>query len=130
MAKILVVDDERDVAQLMRMLLERDGHAVTEAHNGEEALQKVGLLPPPDGAPALTPDLIILDVMMPVMDGYTVCARLREDDRTRAIPLIILTARSEMKDAFEMEPNVASYISKPFDPKLLRDLVTGMLAKA
>lgn len=126
MAHILVVDDERDVVTLIKFLLEKDGHTVTEAYNGLEALQKVGLSPL-EGAAPITPDLIVLDVMMPIIDGYTVASKLAENNRTRAIPLIVLTAKGEMRDLFELSPNVAAYIEKPFDPKTLRELITGML---
>lgn len=126
MAHIMIVDDERDVVMLIKFVLEKDGHTTTEAFNGLEALQKVGLVPH-DGAVPIKPDLVILDVMMPVMDGYTVAAKLADDNRTRAIPLIVLTAKGEMRDLFELSPNVAAYIEKPFDPKTLRELITGML---
>lgn len=121
MARIMVVDDERDVVTLVRFMLEKDGHQVTEAYNGEEALDKLS-----KGEP---PQLIILDVMMPVMDGYTLSSRLADDDRTRGIPLLVLTAKGDMRDLFELAPNVAAYIEKPFDPKTLRELVYGMLKR-
>lgn len=124
MARILVVDDERDVVTLIKFLLEKDGHHINEAYNGAEALEKLGVEPP--SAEVELPDLVILDVMMPVLDGYTAAARLAENPRTRAIPLLVLTAKGEMKDVFQLSPNVASYIEKPFDPKDLRDLIAGM----
>lgn len=126
MARILVIDDERDVVTLIKFLLEKDGHQITEAYNGAEALARLGVEPKAEGV--TFPDLIIMDVMMPVLDGYATATRLREDPTTRAIPLIILTAKGQMKELFEMAPNVAAYIEKPFDPKNLRELVTGMLA--
>jgi CheY-like chemotaxis protein len=125
-AKILVVDDERDIATLIRFLLEQDGHAVTEAHDGLEALAKLGIEP---WSEAPMPDLIIIDVMMPQMDGYSVASRLLEDSRTRAIPLLVLTAK-DMKDLFHQSPNVAAYIEKPFDPTHLRELILGMFPPA
>ena len=125
MAHIMIVDDERDVATLIRFLLEKDGHTVTEAHNGTEALEKLGVDPP--SAEGVAPNLIILDVMMPVMDGYTVCTRLAGDPKTSAIPVLVLTAKGATRDLFAHSPNVASHIEKPFDPKHLRDLVSGML---
>jgi CheY-like chemotaxis protein len=94
MARVLVVDDERDVVELVKFLLERDGHKVIEAYNGREALEK---------AYAELPDLIILDIMMPEMDGYTVNARLTE---------------------------TAFYMEKPFDPKHLREKIQEVLSKA
>ncbi len=121
MAKVLVVDDERDVVELIKFLLERDNHKVVEAFNGREALEK---------AFAELPDLIILDIMMPEMDGYTVNARLTENESTRRIPVIILTAKGQMRDVFEMATNVAFYMEKPFDPKHLREKITEVLNKA
>ncbi len=126
MARILVVDDERDVVTLIKFLLEKDGHAITEAFHGAEALAAVGVEPSKPDLPL--PDLVIMDVMMPVMDGYTAAMRLRENPATRPIPLIVLTAKGQMRDLFEMAPNVAGYIEKPFDPKRLRELVAGALS--
>ena len=126
MAHIMVIDDERDVVTLIKFLLEKDGHKVTEAYHGEEALEKLGLEPKRAGVEL--PGLIVCDVMMPVMDGYTTPTRLRENPMTRPIPLVILTAKGQMRELFEMAPNVAAYIEKPFDPKALRDLVAGMLS--
>jgi len=121
MARVLVVDDERDVVELVKFLLERDGHKVIEAFNGREALEK---------AYAELPDLIILDIMMPEMDGYTVNARLTETESTKHIPVIILTAKGQMRDVFEMASNVAFYMEKPFDPKHLREKILEVLSKA
>jgi CheY-like chemotaxis protein len=127
MAHIMIIDDERDVVTLIKFLLEKDGHKVTEAYQGAEALAKLGIAPKADGADI--PDLIILDVLMPVMDGYTVCSRLAGEAKTRAVPVLILTAKGATKDLFTLSPNVAAHIEKPFDPKQLRELVTGMLTK-
>ncbi len=121
MAKVLVVDDERDVVELIKFLLERDNHRVVEAFNGREALEK---------AFAELPDLIVLDIMMPEMDGYTVNARLTENEATRRIPVIILTAKGQMRDVFEMASNVAFYMEKPFDPKHLREKIHEVLSRA
>lgn len=123
MANILIVDDEPDVVTLIKYLLEKDGHSIQTAHNGEEALGVLGLA-------AALPDLIILDVMMPVMDGYTLSTKLQENPKTRGVPLLVLTAKGQARDIFEMSPNVATYIDKPFDPKHLRDLIQGMLSSA
>jgi CheY-like chemotaxis protein len=117
----MIVDDEADVVTLLKFLLMKDGHAVTSACNGEDALGKLG-------ADAELPDLIVMDVMMPVMDGYALSAKLAQDARTRAIPVIVLTAKGEMRDLFHYAPNVAAYIDKPFDPKTLRDLIASMVA--
>ena len=126
MARILLVDDERDVVTLIKFMLEKDGHAVFPAYDGAQALAKAGIEPRDETA--VCPDIVILDVMMPVLDGYAVCSRLHEDPRTRAVPVIVLTAKGETKDLFNATPNVAAHVEKPFDPKVLRELVAGMLA--
>src|SRR3989338_157882 len=119
MAKEMVVDDENDVVELIKFMLEKDGHQVVTASNGQEALDKVE---------ATMPELIILDIMMPEMDGYTVNTRLQEKDETRTIPVIILTAKGQMKDLFELGSNVVAFIEKPFDPRGLRDKIREILA--
>lgn len=118
MAKILVVDDEKDVVELLSFLLKKDGYQVVSAHNGIEALEKVD---------SEKPDLVLLDVMMPEMDGYTVQTKLMENPATRDIPVIILTAKGQLKDVFAMSSNVAAYMAKPFDPKLLRQKIEESL---
>ena len=121
----MVVDDEKDVVTLIRFLLEKDGHEVIEAYHGADALAKLGVEPKTEGV--ALPDLIILDVMMPIMDGFATATHLREHPATRPVPLVVLTAKGQMRELFEMAPNVAAYIEKPFDPKNLRDLIAGML---
>jgi CheY-like chemotaxis protein len=110
-AKILVVDDEKDVVELLKFLLEKDGYQVLTAFNGKEALAMVQ---------QTRPDLILLDVMMPEMDGYTVQTQLLDNPNTRSIPIIILTAKGQLRDVFAMSANVKAYMEKPFDPKTLR----------
>ena len=126
MAKILIVDDEPEIVTLLKFVLERDGHKIDEAGNGLIALERLGIDPPSDKT--AMPDLIILDVMMPVMDGYTLNIRLQKEEKTRAIPILVLTAKGQkMRELFEMAPNVAAYVQKPFDPKVLRELISGIL---
>ena len=125
MARLLIADDEQDIATMLKILLEKDGHSVALAHDGAEALAALGL--EPEDARARLPDAAILDVMMPRVDGYAVCARMFESERTRAVPVIMLTARGAMKDLHARTPNVAAHLDKPFDPKALRDLLAEML---
>jgi len=127
MASILVVDDERDVVELINFILTKDGHEVIQAYNGREALEITGLLP--FDKPAVRPDLVILDIMMPDIDGYTVQNKMMENDNTRSIPIVILTAKGQMKELFGMASNVAAYLEKPFDPKILRDKVKQLTNK-
>lgn len=126
MAAILVVDDEPEIVTLLSFVLEADGHAVSSAGHGVDALEKLGVEPPKPELPV--PDLIVLDIMMPVMDGYELNQRLQTNPRTAGIPILVLTAKGQkMRDLFEMAPNVAAYVQKPFDPKMLRELISGIL---
>ncbi|MBI1979245.1 MAG: response regulator [Elusimicrobia bacterium] len=120
MPRVMVVDDENDVVELIKFMLEKDGNQVISASNGLEALEKVEVV---------KPDLIILDIMMPEMDGYTVNNRLMEKEETRTIPVIILTAKGQMRDLFELGTNVVAFLEKPFDPRGLRDKVRELLNK-
>ena len=127
MPAILVVDDEPDIVTLLRFALEKEGYTVAEAGNGQIALERLGL--EPVKADAALPDLIVLDIMMPVMDGYQLNMRLQNEPRAKDIPILVLTAKGQkMRDLFEMAPNVAAYVQKPFDPKMLRELIAGILA--
>lgn len=124
----MVVDDEPDIVKLLRFVLEKDGYTVTEASNGQVAMERLGMAPPHPDAPL--PDLLILDIMMPVMDGYTLNMKLQANLRTKNIPILVLTAKGQkMRDLFEMAPNVAAYVQKPFDPKMLRELISGIIAE-
>lgn len=120
MANILAVDDDKDVLELVSFLLEKDGHKVTQARDGQSCLDHVNLE---------RPDLIVLDVMMPVMDGYTVFTRLAENDDTRDIPILMLTAKGQMRDVFQMSSNVKGYVEKPFEPDTLREKVKTILSR-
>ncbi len=126
MAKILIVDDEEHIVALMRFILEKSGHAVTAAGNGQEALRLLGVDPADAGA--ALPDLVILDVMMPIMDGYTAAIAIRNCARTAALPLLVVTAKGDMRHLFEAIPSVAGFFEKPFDPKNLRDVVSKATA--
>jgi two-component system alkaline phosphatase synthesis response regulator PhoP len=110
--KILIVDDEEDLVETVRFPLEMEGYHVLVSHNGEEAL---------DQARKENPDLILLDLMLPKVDGYKVCHRLKSDDRYKHIPILMLTAKSQEKDmVLGMETGANEYITKPFD---IRDLL-------
>lgn len=124
--RILVVDDEPDIVALLTAVLEKEGYSIFSAGNGQIALERLGLAP---GEPAAAkPDLIVLDIMMPVMDGYQLNMRLQSEPRAKDIPILVLTAKGQkMRDLFEMAPNVAAYVQKPFDPKMLRELIAGII---
>ena len=110
----------------MRFILEKAGHQVAEAHNGLEALASLGIEPPDPNA--VLPDLILLDIMMPVMDGHTAAVRIRADPRTAQVPIIIVTAKGDVRSLFRSVPSVVAYFTKPFDPKSLREAVANALA--
>lgn len=116
----MIVDDESDVVELIKFMLEKDGHEIVSASNGIQCLEKVE---------ESKPDLIILDIMMPEMDGYTVNTRLQEKEETRSIPVIVLTAKGQMRDLFALGSNIVAFMEKPFDPKGLRDKIRKLLVK-
>ena len=127
--KILIVDDESEIRTLLRFVLEKDGYEVSEANNGKVALEALGV--DPINAQAQVPDLMILDIMMPVMDGFTANKKMQENDRCKNVPIVVLTARGQtMRELFEVAPNVASYMQKPFEPKILRELVAKIIGEA
>lgn len=126
MAKLLIVDDEPSLVLLMRTVLEKVGHTVTEAGNGQEALVKLGISP--ENPSAELPELILLDVMMPILDGLGVAAALREHPRAGRIPILIVTAKGDMRPLFEAMPQVAGFFQKPFTPAGLREAVERAVA--
>src|SRR5690349_13335631 len=111
--KILAVDDERSIVRLIQVNLERRGYQVSMAFDGKQALEKIQ---------AERPDLILLDVMMPYMDGFEVLRWLKQDPDTRNIPVIMLTAKASDADVFMgWSSGVDCYLTKPFNPvELLR----------
>ena len=116
---VLVADDDPDILALVRFRLERDGYEVLSAPDGEAAL---------DLALARTPDLALLDVMMPRLDGYEVTRRLRQHGPTTAIPIILLTARVQEPDVeLGMQAGADDYVTKPFSPQALGERVQAAL---
>jgi DNA-binding response OmpR family regulator len=103
--KILVVDDEQQLALAMKIRLQAKGYQVVMAHDGRQAME---------AAQQERPDLILLDVLMPVMDGYSCVRELNNKFGRGKIPVIVLTARDRMKDLFELE-GIEDYVVKPFD---------------
>jgi two-component system, OmpR family, phosphate regulon response regulator PhoB len=116
---VLVADDDPDILALVRFRLERDGYEVLSAPDGETAL---------DLALARTPDLAVLDVMMPRLDGYEVTRRLREHGPTTGIPIILLTARVQEPDRERgFEAGADDYVTKPFSPQALGERIQAAL---
>ncbi len=121
MAKILVVDDEPDAVELIEFNLRNAGFEVITAADGAEALRK---------ARATLPDLILLDVMLPEVDGLAVCKLLRHDPNTTAIPIIMLTAKAaEIDRVVGLELGADDYVTKPFSPRELVLRVKGLLRR-
>src|SRR2546423_10568970 len=119
-ARILVADADPVIVRLLQVNFKLEGYDVETAAHGEEAIQK---------ARDVHPELILLDVMMPGLDGWEVCRRLKEDDGTAGIPVIFLSARAQEEDRKRgLELGVVEYVTKPFDPGDLVGLVARILA--
>ncbi len=116
---ILVVDDEKNIVQLMRLYLNKEGYRVEAAYDGAQALDK---------ARTVRPDLVVLDIMMPELDGLAVCKELR---KTSNVPIIILTARGDDVDRIVgLELGADDYVTKPFNPRELVARVKAVLRRA
>ena len=121
MPHILVVDDEEDLQELLKYNLSKDGYRVSCVGTGEEALKFAKRQPP---------DLVVLDLMLPAVDGLEVCRRLKGDPKTRDVPIIMLTAKSEEGDVVAgLERGADDYIAKPFSPRVLSARVKAMLRR-
>ena len=120
MTKILVVDDDQSIVELLRALLSKHGYEVCIARDGKEGLA---------AARQEKPELIILDVMMPELDGFTVSGLLFQDPVMRLIPVLILTAKEGTRNIFELVPNVRLYMQKPFDPPELLNNIQKLLGQ-
>jgi two-component system alkaline phosphatase synthesis response regulator PhoP len=119
--KILIVDDEADLVETVRFPLEMEGFSVLVSYNGEDGLSQ---------ARREKPDLILLDLMLPKLDGYKVCRLLKFDERYKNIPILMLTAKTQEKDkALGLETGANEYITKPFDLEKLVEKVKGYLNK-
>jgi two-component system phosphate regulon response regulator PhoB len=119
--KILVVDDEPEAVELLEFNLKQAGYGVTTAGDGSEALKK---------ARTQTPDLIVLDVMLPEMDGFEICKSLRLDSATVKIPIIMLTAKAaEIDRVLGLELGADDYLTKPFSPRELLLRIKKILAR-
>lgn len=118
--KILLADDEEDVKTVLRMFLETKGYAVCTAFDGLDAI---------DQARNEKPDLILLDIMMPLIDGFEVCKKLKADPMTAKIPVVMLSANSHAESVQKgLDVGAAEYLVKPFEPEQLIKLLDKMLA--
>ena len=120
--RVLIVEDEPDIRDLLAFHLEREGYHVTRSRTGADALRQVRARPP---------DLILLDLMLPELGGLDVCRRLRQDPRTASVPIVMLTARGEEVDRIlGLELGADDYIVKPFSPKEVVARVRAVLRRA
>lgn len=119
MGRVLVIDDEPDVLLLCRVNLRFAGHDVLEAQDGEHGIAD---------AVAERPDAIVLDLMLPNLDGYEVLRVLRDDERTRDLPVLILTAKVQLEDHRRcLQLGADAFLTKPFSPEVLSDAVHDVL---
>lgn len=119
---MLVIEDEPDIRDLLAFHLEREGYTVTKSVTGAEGLRL---------ARATPPDLILLDLMLPEMDGFEVCRRLRQDPVTHAVPLVMLTARGDEVDrVLGLELGADDYVVKPFSPREVVARVRAVLRRS
>ncbi|MEI6831802.1 MAG: response regulator [Candidatus Omnitrophota bacterium] len=115
--RILVVDDEIDLVEMLSIRLEANDYEVFAAYDGQEGLDK---------ARTLKPDLIILDLMLPKLDGFKVCRMLKFDEKYKQIPIILFTARAQESDVkLGKEVGADAYVTKPFEP----DILLGKIAE-
>jgi len=118
--RILIADDETVVRLIVRRILDRD-YIVLEATNGEEAVEI---------AKGQKPDLILMDLIMPKMDGYTACSEIKADQATKGIPVVILTAVGhELNKKYAMEMGAEGYLTKPINAQELIDRITPLLSE-
>lgn len=117
---ILLVDDEPDVLFVLKMALQKRGYRVEEASNGLEALEK---------APVVRPDAIVMDIMMPKLDGLSTTERLKQSPQTQSIPVFIITGKGHLKELMDVRQdlNVACYLEKPFPVSALVDKLKEVL---
>ena len=116
---VLIVEDDRNIAELLQLYLEKEGYAVTVANDGGQGLSKFR---------AIKPDLVLLDVMMPVMDGWSVCRAIRSESQT---PVIMLTAKGETDDKVNgLKLGADDYITKPFEMKEVLARIEAVLRRA
>ncbi len=116
---VLIVEDDRNISELLQMYLEKEGYSVTTAFDGGQGLQKFR---------AIGPDLVLLDVMMPVMDGWAVCKAIRNESQT---PVIMLTAKGETDDKVAgLKSGADDYITKPFEMKEVLARIEAVLRRA
>jgi two-component system phosphate regulon response regulator PhoB len=120
--RILIIEDERPLTDVLSYKLEREGYETSVAHDGQVGLRKAQTMPP---------DIIILDLMLPVVDGLEVCRQLRADERTRSVPILMLTAKAEETDqVVGFSLGADDYVTKPFSVKVLIQRIKALQRRA
>jgi len=118
--KVMVIDDEPEMLNLVKFTLERAGYEVGTCDNGRQAWDAIN---------QFKPDLLILDVMLPGIDGYSLQVKLAQESSTKEMPIIVLTSLEPAKTLFQKFPQVASFMTKPFNPEELLENVRLALAR-
>ncbi|PIU83730.1 MAG: two-component system response regulator [Elusimicrobia bacterium CG06_land_8_20_14_3_00_38_11] len=120
--KILVVDDEKDIVEVISMYLEREDYEPLAAYDGQEALQKIILQ---------QPDLVVLDIMMPKLDGHSLNIKLKENPETKDIPVIVMTGKGHLREIITARKDVTivDYIEKPFQMNELLEKIKNVFEK-
>lgn len=117
--KILIIDDEADLVETLKFRLEANGYEVITSYDGQDGLEKARIK---------RPDLIILDIMLPKLDGYKICRMLKFDKKYKNIPVIMFTARAQESDKeMGLEVGADAYITKPFEPNTLLNKIKELL---
>lgn len=127
MAHILISDDDAGILKLMATILSKAGHEVVTCSSGLETLKKLGVQP--EDPSVELPDLLVLDIMMPKSDGYTVGTVIRNHPRTRGLPILVVSALREMSRLFTATVQVDGFLSKPFSPEELIADIAQILEK-
>jgi DNA-binding response OmpR family regulator len=117
--KILLIDDDPDIVRLMELRLQHAGYRVVTAYDGASALEKIR---------QEKPALMLLDVSMPRMDGYTLLRMLRREEGLKDLPVIVLTAKQRLKELFDLE-DIAGFFVKPYQPEALLDKIREILSR-
>jgi DNA-binding response OmpR family regulator len=121
MARILIAEDEKDIRDLITFLLQFAGHQVIPTVNGEEAYERARIE---------IPDLILMDVRMPKMNGYEACEKMKADDEIKHIPVVFLSAKGQESEVSAgLDAGAAEYLLKPFSPDQLSDKVNSILQR-
>ncbi|OGS22640.1 MAG: hypothetical protein A2252_03410 [Elusimicrobia bacterium RIFOXYA2_FULL_39_19] len=122
---ILIIEDDKEVQTLLRFILEKEGYNIIQVENGREALEILGI--EKTGKDVIIPDIVLLDIMLPEVDGYTILKKMELVPALFDLPVVVVTAKPLMSDLFLMSRNVKHFFSKPFNTKMLRDKIKELI---